>query len=530
MVEVEFYYNEMKTIIQCKLNDKIKDISQKYLNKINEDKNNIYFSYNGNAGNNFNEELTFQEMMNSEDKKRNKMKILVFKNEIENEKEDIIKSKDIICPTCGECIRIEILNYKIKLSECKNGHTIDNILLNEFEKTQYINNNETKCEICNNNNKSNSYNKKFYKCLNCEKNICPLCKSNHDKTHKIINYDERLYICNKHYENYISYCERCKTNLCTLCEGEHKSHKKISLGDIMPNKDELIEYNKELKRKIDLFNNNINAIINILKEVKENMNIYYKIKEDIINNYNNKNRNYEILFNLNKIKENNIIKELENIINLNSVKTKFNDIFDIYCNMNINEIKIIYKINDNGKIQLFGEKFVERNKNNCKIIINGKEEELKKYKLFPLFNKKIDNLEIKLKGIMNITNMSDMFYECSSLLSLPDISKWNTNNVTNMSSLFYGCKSLSSLPDISKWNTNNVKDMSFLFYKCSSLLSLPDISKWNTNNVTNMSFMFSLCSSLSSLPDISKWNTNNAKDMSCMFSECKKSLNIPSKF
>ena len=32
------------------------------------------------------------------------------------------------------------------------------------------------------------------------------------------------------------------------------------------------------------------------------MNIYYKINKDIINNYNNKNRNYEILYNINKKK------------------------------------------------------------------------------------------------------------------------------------------------------------------------------------------------------------------------------------
>ena len=378
MVEAEFNYNGIKTIIQCNLDNKIKDICKNYLNKINEDKNNIYFSYNGNAGNNFNEELTFQEMINSEDKKRNKMNIVVFKNEIEEEKEeekDIIKSKDVICPECGESIKFEIIDYKIKLSECKNGHIIDNILLNEFEKTQYINNKEIKCEICNNNNKSNSYNKIFYKCLKCKKNICPLWKSNHDKTHKIINYDERLYICDKHYENYISYCEKCKINLCALCEGEHKAHKKISLGDIIPNKDELIKYHKELKElkeNIYLYNNNINIIIKIFEEVKENMNIYYKINEDIINNYNNKNRNYEILYNINKIKDNNLIEELRNIIKLNSVKSKFNNIFDIYCNLNINEINIIYNNNDNNKIQIFGHNFVQRNKNNCKIIINGK--------------------------------------------------------------------------------------------------------------------------------------------------------------
>ena len=44
MVEVEFNYNENKNIIQCNLNDKAKDICQNNLNKIKEDKNNIYFS------------------------------------------------------------------------------------------------------------------------------------------------------------------------------------------------------------------------------------------------------------------------------------------------------------------------------------------------------------------------------------------------------------------------------------------------------------------------------------------------------
>ena len=44
---------------------------------------------------------------------------------------------------------------------------------------------------------------------------------------------------------------------------------------------------------------------------------------------------------------------------------------------------------------------------------------------------------IKLKGIKNITDMSYMFYECSKLSSLPDISKWNTSNVKDMSYIFY---------------------------------------------------------------------------------------------
>ena len=39
-----------------------------------------------------------------------------------------------------------------------------------------------------------------------------------------------------------------------------------------------------------------------------------------------------------------------------------------------------------------------------------------------------------------------MFSECSSLTSLPDISKWNTNNVTNMSGMFIGCKKDLNIP------------------------------------------------------------------------------------
>ena len=39
--------------------------------------------------------------------------------------------------------------------------------------------------------------------------------------------------------------------------------------------------------------------------------------------------------------------------------------------------------------------------------------------------------------------------------------------------------SLISLPNISKWNTNNLKQLKSLFSDCNLLLSLPDLTKWN---------------------------------------------------
>ena len=52
------------------------------------------------------------------------------------------------------------------------------------------------------------------------------------------------------------------------------------------------------------------------------MNIYYNINENMINNYNKDRINYEILYNINKIENNIIIKDVDNIINVG----KTNDI------------------------------------------------------------------------------------------------------------------------------------------------------------------------------------------------------------
>ena len=44
-----------------------------------------------------------------------------------------------------------------------------------------------------------------------------------------------------------------------------------------------------------------------------------------------------------------------------------------------------------------------------------------------------------------------------------------------MQSLFELCQSLKKLPDISKWNTDKVDDISNLFSECSSLETIPDL-------------------------------------------------------
>ena len=211
MFEVEFYYKGKNTIIQCNLNDKMKDIFIKYGIKLEKDINSLYFLYGGKK---LKEELTLEENINKDDMKLKKINIIV--NDIDKEEEKIInkKSKEIICPTCKESIKIKINNYRIYLNECKNNHRIDNILINEFENKQYINQNEIICNNCKINNKSKTYNNEFYICNTCKIYLCPLCKTKkHDKNHNIIKYEEKYYICDKHNNKYNSYCMKCKKDI-----------------------------------------------------------------------------------------------------------------------------------------------------------------------------------------------------------------------------------------------------------------------------------------------------------------------------
>ena len=122
----------------------------------------------------------------------------------------------------------------------------------------------------------------------------------------------------------------------------------------------------------------------------------------------------------------------------------------------------------------------------------------------------------------NVTSMSYMFFNCSSLTSL-DVTHFNTEKVTNMKYMFSGCSSLTSL-DVTNFNTEKVTDMSYMFYYCSSLTSL-DVTHFNTANVTDMSYMFTNCLSLTSL-DVTHFNTEKVTGMSRMFIDCSALLSL----
>ena len=558
MTTINFTYNSKNTIIQCKDEDNIKEIFERFCTKAGIDINSVYFLYDG--GNSINTNLSVSQVACNRDKLTKSMSILVNETDETNNNPSIIESKEVICPKCGENASIFIEDFKIKI-ECRAGHKIRNIFFNEFKKTQFIDISKIICNNCISNNKKNSYENKFYRCATCKKNLCPLCRLKHDKNHCITDYELSNYKCEMHGRDYVSFCPRCKKDLCQFCEKAHKEHNLIPLGTISPSYQELKAKVDEIKNKIDKFKNSIEEIIERLNKIKDFMNCYFDILTFIINNYDEKKINYEVICNIRRVtgskdSNNYIFQELDelNDYEISAKAYKILDIYDKMCVKDLDYITLVYRLNRNEKqVKLFSEYFVENNSNICKTIIGGKERILSEYYNIEDLNPEENQLEIKLKGIKKIKNASWMFFQCSSLISSPDIgdwntinvvdmgcmfshfkslglpeeiSKWNTSNVTNMNNMFYNCDILS-LPDISNWDTSKVKDMSHMFSECSSLAQLPDISKWNTSSLIDMEGIFNNCISLEHLPDISKWDTKNVKSMASLFKSCTGLLSLP---
>ena len=91
MAEIVFIYDGQNIIVQCDINQKMKDICINLSNKINTDINSLTFLYGGGI-------LNLEKKLN-EITKENKITILVYKNEEE------------VCPKCGRILNNKKLEY-----------------------------------------------------------------------------------------------------------------------------------------------------------------------------------------------------------------------------------------------------------------------------------------------------------------------------------------------------------------------------------------------------------------------------------
>ena len=541
-VDVEFILDGEKRVISylCERNDYIDSILRRYGKQIRRNMKELSFEYNGSLIP-INTELTLGHINMDDDL----IRFFVTFRGNNNICNSFVKSQYVICPECKENCLININSYKVSLSNCRNEHIVNNLSINEFIYTQYIDESLTLCDECKT-SKAIAYNNNFFIC-SCGLVLCPTCQMDHRKIkHIIYNYEKKNYWCIEHNEKFTSYCLDCKYDLCLKCELRHNlKHKIIEFKDILPNKHFLGKVKStqcKFREYIDKMQEEINKIVRTLHSFLDSLNAYYQINEEIVKNYDLRHRNYfsiknvsnynikKLFYDLNcALEESNIEKKINLILDINiKINTGLNE---FYPDKGKNYVTIKYmKYNApglTGTMRIFGDKFVEENYDNCYIIINNKEMPLTTRVSYVKKDDEDDLLEINLIEVKKITSMNCMFKGCKTLFSFDNFSQWDTSCVTDMSFMFNNCANLITLPDISKWNTSNVKKMYGMFESCESLLGLPDISKWDVSNVTDMSYMFSHCKSLNSFPDISNWNVCKFTNTNFMFSDCKNLKILP---
>ena len=436
---VIFTFEGINVKIQCSTNDKMKDICQKYANKIERNVNSLVFLY---GGSNLNFQLSFKEQANIIDRERNEMSILVYKNE-----------NDLTCTKCGEKINLNTEKINDIRTSIKNiGDTvrgikimIDNIIKISLVDIVNIQLKNVNIIFNNLNEDIKKLNEKFNDLFNVN-NINKKLNLDNYIIAKIKIKDEDI---NKNIKILSSYEEYIRDNPGKLTE-----------NDIYKDEDEI----KQCK-------------ININDEIIP-FSYYYKFKSK---------GEYTIKYSFkNNLKSLCLIYggcELITKIDLSHFNTKdiiymtsmfygclsLTDLSNFNTNYVTNMISMFSGCSSLKNIDL--SNFNTNNVTNMGFMFYG--------------CSSLKNINLSNFNTNNVTNMSYMFYGCSSLINI-NLSSFNTNNVTNMGCMFYGCSSLKNI-DLSNFNTNNVTNMIGMFGVCSSLnknnIIIKDKSIFNNKDI-----------------------------------------------
>ena len=119
----------------------------------------------------------------------------------------------------------------------------------------------------------------------------------------------------------------------------------------------------------------------------------------------------------------------------------------------------------------------------------------------------------------SLPSCKQMFEHCTKIVSI-DFSKFDSTGITDMSNMFYECTSLEYINFGNSFDTSSVITMENMFYGCNKLIAL-DLSMFKTESLTTMSSMFFSASSLVSL-DLSSFNTTSVENMNNLCYKCEK--------
>ena len=133
-------------------------------------------------------------------------------------------------------------------------------------------------------------------------------------------------------------------------------------------------------------------------------------------------------------------------------------------------------------------------------------------------------IDPSFKNYSGLTSTKCMFYGLGNMTQIDGLENLNTENVTDMSSMFQDCSSLKSL-DVSTFKTENVTNMLNMFCQCDNLEQITGLNAFNTANVEYMDGMFAHDLKLTML-DVSSFDVSKVMTMDMMFYNCPQLMSI----
>lgn len=128
---------------------------------------------------------------------------------------------------------------------------------------------------------------------------------------------------------------------------------------------------------------------------------------------------------------------------------------------------------------------------------------------------KVKHLDLSSLRTHNVTDFSDMFYNCDSLIDL-NVDGFDTSNAEDFNGMFNGCHKLTQL-NVKHFNVNSVLHISYLFSGCRRLKVI-DLEGWDFSQISDANEMFGYCWKLEKI--IANFNFKMIKGMATMFDEC----------
>ena len=163
----------------------------------------------------------------------------------------------------------------------------------------------------------------------------------------------------------------------------------------------------------------------------------------------------------------------------------------------------------------------------CKSIIADGKELITGNESGPLSVPELKDEKVYITFKEDVTDLSNAFYRCALLTSIPENIFANCPNVTNFEETFSDCTALTEIPENIFANCPEVTSFFQAFHDCSALTSIPEKLFANNPKVTNFAYTFHACDALTVIPENLFAHNPKVTDFDDTFSSCRALTSIP---